>query len=138
MPCQFLLDFTILFLPTKKDAVEHHSAENSLFNFVNIIMPNLWVDIKMRTVARGNVRKMNVSDRLGCRIFTHLEMAQSRTWEHLRVSLLQWEGPPIIQVKSSRVSLLCTVCVYKMCMQDVKHTYKYKRVCFCEWSSLLQ
>jgi len=41
--------------------------------------------------------------------------------ERLRVHSQQWEGRTLVQVKGSRVSLLCSVHVSKLCMQYLKH-----------------
>jgi hypothetical protein len=45
-------------------------------------------------------------------------------------------GFPLIQVKGSRVLLLCIVYVHKPCMQFLKHTYEYKCV-YLEYNTLI-
>jgi len=60
----------------------------------------------------------------------------------MRVRLQQWEGCTLVQVKGSRVSLLCIVHVRKPCMQYLKHKCEYKcvvskRTCLLQYLSWL-
>jgi len=77
---------------------------------------------KVRTICR--IYKMIIQT-IGLNVI-HL---QYKTCEHMRVYSQQWEGRTLVQVKGSRVSLLCNVHACKLCIQYLKHKCEYKCVC---------